>query len=286
MSIISTKQMLLDAQKGKYAVAAFNIHNLETMQVVAEAAWETKSPVIIAATPSTIKYSGADYLIGIARVAAEKYSISVAVHLDHFEDIKEIKRCIDIGYKSVMIDASKHSFEDNIKIVREVVEYAHRRDVTVEAELGRLGGQEDDITVSEKEALLTDPDAVVEFVKRTNIDSLAIAIGTAHGLYKEEPKLDFKRLEEIRNKVNIPLVLHGASGVPDESVKRAVSLGICKVNIATELKIPFADAVKKYFASNPEASDPRHYMAPGKIAMKEVVINKIKLCGSDGKINW
>lgn len=284
MNIISTKQMLLNAQKGRYAVPAFNIHNLETFQVVVEAAAELKSPVIIAATPSTIRYSGADYLVAIAKTAAGKFVIPMAVHLDHFEDIEEIKRCIDLGFKSVMIDASKHPFEENIQIVKAVVEYAHERDVTVEAELGCLGGQEDDITVSEKEALFTDPDAAIEFVERTGIDSLAVAIGTAHGIYKQEPILDFKRLEIISGKVSIPLVLHGASGVPDDSVKRAVTLGICKVNIATELKIPFAGAIKQYFIDHPEANDPRYYMTPGKLAMKKVVMDKIRLCGSDGKV--
>ncbi|MBD5637641.1 tagatose bisphosphate family class II aldolase [Clostridium botulinum] len=282
--ILSTREMLKKAQAGAYAIPAFNIHNLETLQVVVETAAELKSPVIIAGTPSTISdYAGPDYIAAMAEVAAEKYDIPIAIHLDHFENVEEIKKDIDIGFKSCMIDASKKPFEENIKTVKEVVEYAHKYDVTVEAELGKLGGKEDDLVVSEKDAMYTNPDDAVEFVNRTGVDSLAVAIGTAHGLYKGEAKLDFDRLKEIREKVSVPLVLHGASDVPDELVKKAISLGICKVNVATDLKIPFSDAVKNYFNENPEANDPRKYMTPGKEAMREVVGHKIMVCGSNGQ---
>ena len=279
--ILSTREMLLKAQREGYAVPAFNIHNMETLQVVAETAMEMKSPVIIAGTPSTIEdYAGPDYIKAMAEVAANKYDIPIAIHLDHFEDVEAIKRDIDIGFKSCMIDASKKPFEENISIVKDVVEYAHRYDAVVEAELGKLGGKEDDLVVDEKDAMYTNPDDAADFVDKTNVDSLAIAIGTAHGLYKGEPKLDFERLKEIRSKVSIPLVLHGASDVPDELVKEAISLGICKVNVATDLKIPFADAVKKFFNENSKESDPRKYMTPGKEAMKEIVKHKIEVCGS------
>ena len=279
--ILSTREMLLKAQREGYAVPAFNIHNMETLQVVAETAMEMKSPVIIAGTPSTIEdYAGPDYIKAMAEVAANKYDIPIAIHLDHFEDVEAIKRDIDIGFKSCMIDASKKPFEENISIVKDVVEYAHRYDAVVEAELGKLGGKEDDLVVDEKDAMYTNPDDAAEFVDKTNVDSLAIAIGTAHGLYKGEPKLDFERLKEIRSKVSIPLVLHGASDVPDELVKEAISLGICKVNVATDLRIPFADAVKKFFNENSKESDPRKYMTPGKEAMKEIVKHKIEVCGS------
>ncbi|TCS81819.1 tagatose bisphosphate family class II aldolase [Tepidibacillus fermentans] len=283
MSIVSTKEMLLDAKKRKYAVPAFNIHNLETVQVVVEAAAELYSPIILAATPSTVKYAGPDYLLAIANVATARYNIPIALHLDHSEDIDYIKQCIDLGYKSVMIDASHDPFEENIRKVSEVVDYAHRFGVTVEAELGRLGGQEDDLVVDEKNSIFTDPEKAVEFVEITNIDSLAVAIGTAHGLYKDKPKLDFDRLERINQLIDIPLVLHGASGIPDKDVRRSIELGITKVNIATELKIPFSNAVKQFFNEHPEESDPRKYLTPGKDAMKKVTIEKIKLCGSDGK---
>ncbi len=279
--ILSTREMLLKAQREGYAVPAFNIHNMETLQVVVETAMEMKSPVIVAGTPSTIQnYAGSDYIKAMAEVAANKYDVPIAIHLDHYEDVDAIKRNIDIGFKSCMIDASKHEFEENIEIVKEVVEYAHRYDAVVEAELGKLGGREDDLIIDEKDALYTNPEDAVEFVKRTNVDSLAIAIGTAHGLYKGEPKLDFQRLEEIRNKVSVPLVLHGASDVPDELVKKAISLGICKVNVATDLKIPFANALRRFFDENSIESDPRKYMTPGKEAMKGIVKHKIEVCGS------
>ncbi|NFT05602.1 tagatose bisphosphate family class II aldolase [Clostridium botulinum] len=278
--ILSTKQMLLKAQKEGYAVPAFNIHNLETLQVVVDTAMQMRSPVIIAGTPSTIEYAGAAYIEAMAEVAARKYDIPIAIHLDHFEDIDEIKKNIDIGFRSCMIDASKEEFEVNIEKVKEVVEYAHEYDATVEAELGKLGGKEDDLIVSEKDSMYTNPDDAAEFVERTGVDSLAVAIGTAHGLYKGKAKLDFERLKDIRSKVHVPLVLHGASDVPDELVKKAISLGICKVNIATDLKIPFSDAVKEYFKENPNANDPRKYMTPGKEAMEKIVENKIKVCGS------
>ena len=278
--ILSTREMLLKAQKGGYAVPAFNIHNLETLQVVVETAAELNSPVILAGTPSTISYAGGEFIVAMAEAAAGKYNIPIAIHLDHYESVEEIKHFVDLGFKSTMIDASHEDFANNIKVVKEVVEYAHKFDATVEAELGRLGGQEDDIVVDEKDAMYTNADQAKEFVEKTGIDSLAIAIGTAHGLYKGKAKLDFERLEEIRSKIDIPLVLHGASDVPDDLVKKAISLGICKVNVATDLKIPFAKAVKEYLDEHNGECDPRKYMTPGKIAMKEIVKNKIEVCGS------
>ncbi|KJU73173.1 tagatose bisphosphate family class II aldolase [Clostridium baratii] len=281
--ILSTREMLKKAQEGGYAVPAFNIHNLETLQVVIEIAAELRSPVILAGTPSTIKYAGGEYIVAMAEVAAKEYDIPIAIHLDHFEDIDAIKHYVDIGFKSTMIDASHENYENNIRIVKEVVDYAHKFDATVEAELGRLGGQEDDLVVDEKDTMYTNPEQAKDFVEKTGIDSLAVAIGTAHGLYKGKAKLDFDRLKEIREKVDIPLVLHGASDVPDELVKKAIELGICKVNVATDLKIPFSDAVKKYFIDNPTANDPRKYMTPGKEAMKAIVKHKIMVCGSNNR---
>lgn len=279
-TILSTRAMLLDAQKNRYAVPAFNIHNLETLQVVADTAKEMRSPLIIAVTPSTIDYARDEYVVAMAGVAARHTDTPIAIHLDHFEDIQKIKRAIDVGFKSCMIDASKEVFEENIAKVKEVVEYAHKYDATVEAELGKLVGIEDDLIVDEKDGMYTNPDDAVKFVEATGIDSLAVAIGTAHGLYKGEPKLDFDRLEQIRAKVSVPLVLHGASDVPDDLVKKAISLGICKVNVATDLKIPFSDAIKKYFAENPKANDPRKYLTPAKEAMRRVTRHKIEVCGS------
>lgn len=281
--ILSTRQMLLDAQAGHYAVPAFNIHNLETLQVVADTASEMHSPLIIAVTPSTIDYARDEYIVAMAEIAARHTKTPIAVHLDHFENVSRIKQAIDTGFKSAMIDASKLPFAENIAKTKEVVAYAHHYDATVEAELGKLVGVEDDLVVDEKDSAYTNPDDAAEFVEATGIDSLAVAIGTAHGLYKGTPHLDFERLTAIREKVSIPLVLHGASDVPDELVQKAISLGICKVNVATDLKIPFSTAVKEYFKENPQANDPRKYMTPGKEAMKKVVAHKIKVCGSDNR---
>lgn len=281
--ILSTRQMLLDAQAGHYAVPAFNIHNLETLQVVADTAKEMHSPLIIAVTPSTIKYARDEYVVAMAEVASENTITPLAIHLDHFENIPDIKRAIDVGFKSSMIDASKLPYEENIAKTKEVVAYAHHYDATVEAELGKLVGIEDDLVVDENNGAYTNPDDAVDFVAQTGIDSLAVAIGTAHGLYKGRPHLDFERLKAIKAKVDIPLVLHGASDVPDELVQKAISLGICKVNVATDLKIPFSNAVKEYFKENPSANDPRKYMTPGKEAMKAVVKHKILVCGSNNR---
>lgn len=280
----NTKQMLNDAMKNKYAVPAFNIHNLETIQAVLEVSSEMASPVILAVTPSTLDYAGVEYIVSISKAASNKYKIPIAIHLDHFEDPEEIKKCLNLGFKSCMIDASHKPLDENIEITKNIVDYAHNLGATVEAELGRLVGQEDDIIVSEEDSAYTDPKTAYIFSKETGIDSLAVSIGTAHGLYKGEPKLDFERLKQIKNLVDIPLVLHGASNVPDKSVKKAIEYGICKVNVATDLKIPFSNAVKNYFMEHPDANDPRKYMTPGKNAMKEIVAHKIEVCGSASRI--
>ena len=281
--LVSTRQLLLDAQKGKYAVPAFNVHNMETIQTVVEAAAELRSPIIVAATPGTMKYAGPEFFIKLVEICSNKYDIPIAMHLDHHESYDEIVNAIQIGTKSAMIDASHLSFEENVAMVKKVVDYAHRFDVTVEGELGILGGQEDDLVRDDKNSRYTNPAQAKEYVERTGIDSLAVAIGTAHGVYKEEPKLDFERLAEIRAVVDVPLVLHGASGVPAEQVKKAIELGITKVNIATELKMPFAETLRQVLVSKPNESDPRKYFGPAKEAMKKVAIEKILMCGSNGK---
>lgn len=281
--VINTKEMLRDAQVNGYAVPAFNIHNLETAQVVVETAAELRSPVILAATPGTFTYAGRDYIQAIADTAARRYDIPIALHLDHHETIEDIQTSLELGTKSVMIDASHHAFEENIETVRQVVALAQEYGASVEAELGRLGGQEDDLVVNEADSFYTDPAAAAEFVEKTGIDSLAVAIGTAHGLYKAEPKLDLERLSEIRAVVDIPLVLHGASGVPFDTVRECIRRGCCKVNIATELKMPFAATLRSVLTENQEESDPRKYFGPAKAAMKTVVEEKIRMCMSDGR---
>ncbi|WP_434527114.1 tagatose bisphosphate family class II aldolase [Photorhabdus asymbiotica] len=284
MYLISSRQMLKKALREGYAVPAFNVHNLETVQVVVETAARLASPVILAGTPATFSYAGTDYLVSICQEAARRHNLPLALHLDHHEELEDISHKVTAGVRSVMIDGSHLPFEENIRKVAEVVRFCHRYDVSVEAELGRLGGQEDDLNVSNADSFFTDPLAAKAFVARTGIDSLAVAIGSAHGLYHGEPHLDFERLAAIREQVDIPLVLHGASGIPEAMVQQAIALGVCKVNVATDLKIAFADAVKSYFIQHPDANDPRKYIVPGKQAMQAVVEEKIQICGSAGKL--
>jgi fructose-bisphosphate aldolase class II len=303
--LVTNKELLLPAKKGAYAVGAFNVQNLESLLAVAEAAVEEKSPVIVAVTPSAIKYGGLAYLSKIVRTAAESISVPMSLHLDHGEDFEIVSRCVEAGFTSVMIDGSFLKFEDNIAITKRVVDFAHSKGVSVEAELGRLAGVEEK-TVEEKEAVLTDPDAARDFVKRTGVDALAVAIGTSHGAYKfkGEPKLDFERLKSINEKVDAPLVLHGASsvpqwiiekaqkygaelagarGIPEEHIRKAISLGITKINIDTDLRLAFTATVREVLANSPKEFDPRKILGPAKEAMKEVVRGKMRLFGSSGK---
>ena len=279
----NTKEMLIKARKEGYAVPAFNIHNLETIQVVIEAAVELRSPLILAATPGTMAYAGRGYIQGIAEVAAKENDIPIALHLDHHETVESIVESLELGVKAVMVDGSHGTFEENIAISKEVVDVAHKYGATVEAELGKLVGQEDDIIVKAEDAEYTDPDTAQEFVERTGIDSLAVAIGTGHGVYETVPNLDFDRLEKIRDLVEIPLVLHGASGISIEDVQKCIALGCAKVNVSTELKIPFSDALRKYLIENPDETDTRSYMKPAKEAMKKIAKEKILMCMSNGK---
>ena len=227
MYLVSNRTMLLNAQREGYAVPAFNVHNLETVQAIAETAAELRSPVIMAGTIGTWNYAGLEYLVAICQQAAKKYDLPIALHLDHHEDLNDISRKVHAGVRSVMIDASHYPFAQNIEKVRAAVCLCHRYDVSVEAELGRLGGQEDDMIVDESDSFFTDPAKAQEYVSRTGIDSLAVAIGSAHGLYQGEPKLDFDRLAQIREQVDIPPVLHGALGIPEAMLRRSISLGIC-----------------------------------------------------------
>jgi len=303
--LVTNRDLLIPARQGGYAVGAFNISNLETLLSVAEAAVEEKSPVIVAVTPSAIKYGGLSYLSKIVKTAGETVSVPMSLHLDHGESFDIVSKCVDAGFTSVMIDGSFLKFEENVTLTRRVVDLAHEKRVSVEAELGRLAGVEES-TVEEKEAVLTDPNAAKEFVDRTGVDALAVAIGTSHGAYKfkAEPKLDFERLNLIREKVNVPLVLHGASsvpqwiiekaskygaeltgarGIPEEHIQRAISLGISKINIDTDLRLAFTATVREVLANSPKEFDPRKILGPAKDAMKEVVKGKMKLFGSSGK---
>jgi len=303
--LVTNKEIMSVAVAKKYAVGAFNINNLETLQAIVEAATEEKSPVIVAVTPSAIKYAGLEYLATMVKVAAKTVPQPMSLHLDHGKDVETAEKCINAGFTSVMIDASHLNFEENIAVTKNVVDLAHPKGLSVEAELGRLAGIEES-TVEEKEAVLTDPDAAKEFVERTGVDALAVAIGTSHGAYKfkGEPRLDFERLKAIRSKVNILLVLHGASsvppwmvekaikygaelsgakGIPEEHIKKAISLGISKINIDTDLRLAFTSTVREVLANSPNKYDPREILGPAKESMKEVAKDKMRLFGSSGK---
>jgi len=283
MGLVSSTPLLQAAREGGYCIGAFNVHTLEMLQAVVEAAEETRSPLILQSTVGTVKHLGPDYIAAAATVAANRSSVPIALHLDHCSDFGTIMQCIRAGYTSVMIDASHDPFDANVAATRKVVEAASAVGVNVEAELGRVGGVEDDIVVDERDALLADPDECARFVELTGVATLAPAIGTAHGIYKGDPNIDFDRIGRIASKVSVPLVLHGGSGIPEDQVKRAVSLGMSKMNVATELRIVFSDAIKRVFAENPDENDPRKYMIPAKQALKAAAIEKMRLCGSIGK---
>ena len=303
--LVTNKDLLVPARQRAYAVGAFNINNLESLLAVSEAAVEEKSPAIVAVTPSAIKYAGLPYISEIAKTAAESSAVPMSLHLDHGEDFDTVFKCIGAGFTSVMIDGSHLKFEENIALTKRVVDFAHPKGVAVEAELGRLAGVEEK-TVEEKEAILTDPDSAREFVDRTGVDALAVAVGTSHGAYKfkAEPKLDFERLKAISDRVHVPLVLHGASsvpawiiekaskygaelggakGIPEDHIKKAISLGISKINIDTDLRLAFTATVREVLATSPKEFDPRKILGPAKEAMKEVVKGKMRLFGSSGR---
>jgi fructose-bisphosphate aldolase class II len=281
--LVSGKQILMHAHENGYAVGAFNVNNMEAVQAIIEAAEATKSPVIIQASQGGLKYAGVEYIAGMCKIAAEKSSVPVAIHLDHGTDFKQIMLCIRNGFTSVVIDGSQHPLKENIKKTKEIVEMAHAVGVSVEAELGKIGGTEDDISVDEKDAAYTDPDEAVHFVEETKVDSLAIAVGTAHGPYKGEPKLDFNRIKVIKERLNMPIVLHGSSGVPEESIKKAVSFGINKINIDTDIRMTFHKSVKEFVDKNPDVYDPRKIIEPARVAMKEIIAEKMSMFSSAGK---
>lgn len=282
MALVTSKQLLLNAQKGAYAVGAFNVENMEMVQAVVAAAEELQSPVIIQTTPSTVKYADLNYFYANVKVAAEKANVPVVMHLDHGNSFELAMRALRTGYTSIMIDGSHSSFEDNIRVTKAVVDACHPSNVPVEAELGKVGGKEDDLDGGEGGGY-TVPSEAVEFVNATGIDSLAVAIGTAHGVYKGIPKLDVQRLSEIRDVISIPLVLHGTSGVPDDAVKECIKRGVCKVNYATDLRIAFSNGIKEILEKNPDTIDPKKYSTCGREYVKEYVMSKMQICGSVGK---
>ncbi|MCF0148756.1 MAG: class II fructose-1,6-bisphosphate aldolase [Clostridium sp.] len=282
MELVTTKQMLKKAQEGHYAVGAFNVENMEMIIAVISAAEELNAPVIMQTTPSTVKYAGLDYFLANIRVAASRANIPVAIHLDHGSSFDLASQAFRTGYTSIMIDGSHGDFESNVKVSKAVVDMCKSSGVSVEAELGKVGGKEDDLDGGDGD-IYTDPIEAKEFVERTGVDSLAIAIGTAHGMYKGEPKLDLDRLSSIREVVSVPLVLHGGSGIPDSKVQEAIRRGICKVNYATDLRIAYTSGVNKYLSENPKEIDPKKYNKAALDAVKSFVKEKIKVCGSENK---
>lgn len=300
MALVTTKAMFEKALKSDYAVGAFNVNNMEIIQGIVSAAQEENAPLILQVSAGARKYAKPTYLLKLVEAAILDTGLDIALHLDHGEDFEICKKCVDDGFTSVMIDGSKHPFEENIRITKEVVDYAHAHGVSVEGELGKLAGIEDNIKVDAKNASFTIPEEAAEFVERTGVDSLAIAIGTSHGAYKfkGDPYLDFERLQEIHKLIpNTPLVLHGAStvlpefvakcneyggsipgaqGVPEDMIKTATKYGICKVNIDTDLRLAMTAEVRKYLIENPAEFDPRKYLGPAREAIKSMVQHKIK----------
>lgn len=281
MALVTTKKMLTDAQKGAYAVGAFNVENMEMVQAVIAAAEELQSPVILQTTPSTLKYADVELFYANVKAAADKASVPVVMHLDHGDSFELAMKAFRAGYTSIMIDGSHGTFEENIAVSKAVAQACHAAGIPVEAELGKVGGKEDDLDGGDENPY-TDPWQAAQFAEAAEIDFLAVAIGTAHGVYKGIPKLDKKRLSEIREKVSIPLVLHGTSGVPDEDVKDCIARGICKVNYATDLRIAFTRGVQRVLTEKPETIDPKKYNAEGRKEVKAYVMDKIKVCGSVG----
>lgn len=283
MALITSKEMLLKAQKEGYAVGAFNAENMEMVQAIVEAAEELRAPVIIQTTPGTLNYGSPELFAAMVAEEAKKASVPVALHLDHGSSYELAARALKAGYTSIMIDGSKEPFEANVKLSSSVVKMAHAMGIPVEGELGTVGGKEDNHSVSESEKSYTDPAEAEEFAKRTQVDSLAVGIGNAHGFYKGVPELKFDILEETKKRVTIPIVLHGASGIPDEDVKKATGLGICKVNFATELRDAYSRGVKAYLAEHPDTFDPKKYGAAGRDEVKKLVLHKIEVCNCAGK---
>ncbi len=308
MPMVNTTEMFKKAYAGGYAIGAFNVNNMEIIQGITEAAKEVNAPLILQVSSGARKYANHTYLMKLIEAALIETDLPIAVHLDHGDTFELCKSCIDGGFTSVMIDGSHHSFEENIALTKKVVEYAHAHGVTVEGELGRLAGVEDDGNVSAEDSSYTQPDEVEEFVSRTGVDSLAIAIGTSHGAFKfaGEPKLRFDILEEVQRRLpGYPIVLHGASsvipeyvdminnfggkmpgarGVPEDMLRKAASLAVCKINIDSDLRLAMTGTIRKVFAETPAEFDPRKYLGPARDAIKQLVKNKlINVLGCDGK---
>ncbi|NLK07288.1 MAG: ketose-bisphosphate aldolase [Firmicutes bacterium] len=282
MALVSAKVLLDHAQTEGYAVPAFNCHHLVDFQGILAAAELEAAPVIVMVTESTIRFAGFPYIRGLAAAAAETVNIPFALQLDHGRCLKHVVKSVQYGFTSVMFDGSLLPWEENIHLTSQAKDIAHMAGMSIEGELGQIPGTEDDIALSEQEAQMTDPDLVSDFVKRTQVDALAVAIGTAHGLYKGEPKLDFQRLQAIRSATDVPLVLHGGTGVPDDIIRQAIELGIAKVNVGTDLRVTYVDTLKNAL-ENGNFLDPRPLLNLAKKEVINIVQDKIHLFGADGK---
>lgn len=310
MPLVTTKEMFKKAYEGGYAIGAFNVNNMEIIQGITEAAKEVNAPLILQVSAGARKYANHTYLVKLVEAAIEETGLPIALHLDHGDSFELCKSCIDGGFTSVMIDGSHLPYEENIELTKKVVEYAHARGVVVEGELGRLAGVEDDVNVSDEDASYTRPEEVIDFVTRTGVDSLAIAIGTSHGAYKfkpgQKPQLRFDILEEVSKKLpGFPIVLHGASsvipeyveminanggdmpdaiGIPEDMLRQAARSAVCKINIDSDLRLAMTGSIRKYFNENPSHFDPRQYLKPARAAIKDLVKKKIvNVLGCDGK---
>ncbi|GAB6935010.1 MAG: class II fructose-1,6-bisphosphate aldolase [Calditerricola sp.] len=284
MPLVPMTAFLPRAKAEGFAVGQFNMNNLEFTQAIIEAAEEEKSPLIFGASEGAIKYMGGpDVVVALAKVFADRAGVPVALHLDHGSSFDMVMKCIRAGFTSVMIDGSHLPLDENIALTKKVVEAAHAVGVSVEAELGKIGGTEDDLSVDEEDAMLADPDEAIRFWEETRVDALALAVGTAHGLYKGKPNIRFHIIEKVAQNIEAPIVLHGGSGVPDEQIRQAIRLGVGKINVNTENQVACTETVRKILAEKPSLYDPRKYLGPAREAMKEVVKQKMRLFGSSGK---
>lgn len=283
MPLVSMTQLMQKAKAEKFAVGQFNMNNLEFTKAIMEAAEEERSPFIFGVSEGAIKYMGLDYVVAMARAAADKSDIPVVLHLDHGSSFEVAMKCIKAGFTSVMFDGSHYSLEENIRLTKEVVRAAHAMGISVEGELGTIGGVEDDLNVADEDAKLAKAEEAIQFYNETGVDALAIAVGTAHGMYKGEVRIRYNIIEEVATQVAAPIVLHGGSGVPDEAIRKSIELGVGKINVNTENQVAMTNAIKQVLAEKPDAFDPRKYLNPAIAAMREVVKGKMRLFGSSNK---
>lgn len=283
MPLVSMSEFLPHAKANKYAVGQFNMNNLEFTQAIIDASIEENSPVIFGVSEGAMRYMGLDYTVAMAKVAAERASVPVALHLDHGSSFEVVMKCIQAGFSSVMFDGSHYSLEENIRLTKKVVEAAHAVGVSVEGELGTIGGVEDDLSVADEDAKIAKPEEAIRFWQETGVDAMAIAVGTAHGMYKAEPKIHFDVIDEVARNIDVPVVLHGGSGVPDEDIVKAISLGVGKINVNTENQVAMTRVIREILGAKADVIDPRKYVGPARDAIKETVRGKIRLFGSNNR---